>query len=137
MTVQKLSEELKDFYKNWILLSKDEIIKLCCDTFQQSRCDRWFEARLLRISARKDVHNVKVRKTKTVESLVNEMLNPVRVVTSVTRYGKDNESVATEQYQNLFNYSVKSVGVIVSKSQSWLCASLDGFVVQNKHLQNS
>ena len=134
MTIQKLSKELKDFYKNWIVLSEDEIIKLCCDTMQQSRCDRWFEARLLRISASKDVHNVKIRKTKTVESLVNEMLNPVRIETAATRYGKDNESVAKEQYQHLFKYSVKNVGVIVSKSQPWLCASLDGFVVQNNNI---
>ena len=105
MTVQKLSEELRDFYKNWIVLSKDEIIKLCCDTLQQSRCDRRFELRHLRISASKDVYNVKIRK-----------------------------SVAIEQYQNLFNYLMKNVGVIVNKSQPWLCANLDGFVVENKNI---
>ena len=39
---------LNNFYINNIVLSRKDIIKLCCDTMEQSKCNKWFETRNLR-----------------------------------------------------------------------------------------
>lgn len=47
------------------------------------------------------------------------------------QYGISNESNAKQLYQNMYNVEVKQVGLIISHLQPWMCASLDGVVVQN------
>lgn len=126
-----LLKEIDEFYKKFIVKSRKEIIQLCCDTLEQSNCQSWFEARKLRISASINVHCIKRRVKKPVESIVAEMLYPKDVKTAATRYGRDNESLAAEKYQKVHGTNVKKVGLIVSEQQPWLCASLDGVVFEN------
>lgn len=45
-----ISDELIQFYKSNILLSEKDITNLCCNTLEQCNCDKWCEARKLRIS---------------------------------------------------------------------------------------
>lgn len=126
-----MAPDVKDFYVKSIMMSKEEIINLSWDTIKQSKCDKWFKERRSRISASSKAHNIKVRKTKTVESLVMDMLHPKNFSAASTQYGIRNESQAKQEYQRQFNCNVEAVGVIVSESQPWLCASVDGVVVKD------
>lgn len=131
---QTLTPVLQQFYTSVIVKSEEEIVGLCCDTVQQSQCNEWFEARRCRISASANVHAIKRRIKKTVESLVAEMLFPKHVDTSSTRYGSSNESRALAEYAKLYGVSIKKVGLMISQKQPWLCASLDGVVIENGFL---
>lgn len=128
---QVVSKELRDFYMNSIVLSKKEIVELACDTLQQSKSDKWFSARYLRVSASQNAYSIKSRKTKTVESLVGDMLFPKQFDVSATQYGRSHEADARKLYEAVFDVKVETVGVIVSEKQPWLCASLDGVVFKN------
>ncbi|KAG5887810.1 hypothetical protein JTB14_019401 [Gonioctena quinquepunctata] len=105
--------ELKDFYEKVIKLSRNQIVKLACD--------EWFNSRYLRVSASKNAYCIKSRVKKTVESLIGDMLFPKKLDIRATRYGREHESKAREMYESLFN--VMNVGVVVSEKQPWLCAS--------------
>ncbi|KAK0169353.1 hypothetical protein PV328_012167 [Microctonus aethiopoides] len=101
-----LRKELCDFYEKYVVLTEEKIICLCCDTIEQSTCSDWFTARVLRISASSKAHRIKSRVTKTIESLVSDMLFPKNVDTASTQYGIKKESIARKEYEKRFN-SVK------------------------------
>lgn len=124
-----LNNDLKDYYKNTILKTDIEILKLCCDTVEQSLNNMWRKERSLRISASSKVHKIKIRNKKTIESLVNEFIEDKSIKNKSLDYGLKNEIKAKVLYEKLHNCKVFSVGVIISKYQPWLCASLDGVVV--------
>ena len=129
-------KKLIDFYeKSIVLKSADAIIKLCCDTLQQSESDTWYAARRLRISASTNVHSIKTRKTKSIEALVQEMLYPKKVDTTATRYGKNSESNARKQYELLYGVCVQQFGLVISEDQQWLCASPDGAVIKDDFIE--
>lgn len=121
-----LDKELREFYDKHIVMSKNAIVNLSCDTLEQSKCKKWFSARRLRISASKNVHSIKSRIKKSIESVVSDMLYPKKIEIASTQYGINNECNAKEEYKKLCNNQIKHVGVIPSVHQPWLCASLDG-----------
>lgn len=114
-----------------VQLSEEDIVNWSCETVKQSSSNNWFKARRLRISASSNVHNIKVLCRKPVQALVLDMLNPIKIDCSSTRYGLKMEAHAKEKYQEIKNCTVKQVGVLVSKYQPWLCASLDGVVIDD------
>ncbi|KAG5858289.1 hypothetical protein JTB14_025697 [Gonioctena quinquepunctata] len=126
--------ELKDFDEKVIKLSRNQIVKLACDTLVQSECDEWFNSRYLRISASKKAYCIKSGVKKTVESLIGDMLFPKKLDISATIYGREHESKARVMYKSLFNVNVMNVGVVVSEKQPWLCASLDGVVIEDSKI---
>ncbi|KAG5871363.1 hypothetical protein JTB14_019760 [Gonioctena quinquepunctata] len=81
--------ELKDFYEKVIKLSRNQLVKLACDTLVESECDEWFNSRYLRVSASKKAYCIKTRANKTVESLIGDMLFPKKVHIRATRYGRN------------------------------------------------
>ncbi|XP_024890188.1 uncharacterized protein LOC112466355 [Temnothorax curvispinosus] len=128
MKEQQVQEYAKNFYCASILLTRKEIVQLCCDTLEQSKCDKWFQARSIRLSASTNIHSIKIRNKKTIEKLVSEMLESKKVDTPGTRYGIKHEVDAMTEYENMFKVNVKKVGLLVCEKQPWLCASLDGVV---------
>lgn len=104
---------------------------MSCKTLRQSSSDEWYKARRLRFSASTNVHNIRVRSRKTIDSLVSEILYPKKINCASIRYGLKHESDAKKKYEVLNNSVVKRVGVVVGKFQPWLCASLDGVVVED------
>lgn len=126
-----LTKNLQKFYEDSISLSKEEIIQLACETLDQADNKDWFAARKKRISASKNAHRIKSRVTKSVESLVSDILFEKKISSKCTQYGIANERNARSDYEHIYKVSVKQVGVIVSEYQPWLCASLDGIVVHD------
>ena len=53
------------------------------------------------------------------------------IKTPAIKYGNKNETCAKKLYEKLSNCEIKNVGVLVSFKQPWLCASLDGVVIQD------
>ncbi|KAG5871704.1 hypothetical protein JTB14_031232 [Gonioctena quinquepunctata] len=68
--------ELKDFYEKVIKLSRNQIVKLACDTLMQSECDEWFNSRYLRVSASEKAYCIESRVEKTADTLIGDMLFP-------------------------------------------------------------
>lgn len=126
-----IPQELTQFYNKYIVMTVQQIIDLCCDTIQQSDSSEWFKARRYRISASKNAHSIKSRKSKTIPKLIEEMLFSKNINTEALRYGKEMESVARKEYEKENNIIVEQVGVIVCQKKPWLCASLDGVVIEN------
>uniref|UniRef100_A0A6P7GZQ9 Tonsoku-like protein n=1 Tax=Diabrotica virgifera virgifera TaxID=50390 RepID=A0A6P7GZQ9_DIAVI len=94
LTNYELDVNVEQFYEENIVKSEEETMKLCCETIKQSMCKLWFDVRRQHLTASKDVHNIKVRRTKTIESLVQTKLNPTSINTESTRYGVTNEQIA-------------------------------------------
>ncbi|KAG5880137.1 hypothetical protein JTB14_002157 [Gonioctena quinquepunctata] len=117
--------ELEDFYEKVIKLSRNQIVKLACDTLVQSEYDEWFNSRYLRVSASEKAYCIKSRVKKTAESLVGDMLIPKKLDIRATRYGREHESKAREINKSLFNVSVVNVGVV---------ASVDGVVIEDSEI---
>ena len=128
---QRIGKQEGAFYLKHVLIGRDKIVKLCCDTMEQSQCDKWFDARYVRISASKNAHTIKSRCKKPIDTIVTEMLYPKQIDTPSLRYGRTQEPNARLKYEELYECNVKKVGVIVSESQPWLCASPDGFILVN------
>ncbi|KAL1509246.1 hypothetical protein ABEB36_004012 [Hypothenemus hampei] len=126
-----LDEHLKVFYDKNIVMTKKDIVETCCNTIRQFKCSEWYTVRRLRISASTNVHRIKSRTRKTIENLVYSILYPKNFHCEAIQYGLKNEDQALRQYEILNNCEVKKVGVIVSENQSWLCASIDGVVIEN------
>lgn len=126
-----LVDNLKLYYENHVVVSNEDIIKMSCNTIKQSACPEWYAIRHVRVSASKNVHSIITRTTKSIESLVSDILNPKKVDCGATRYGICNEEKAIKAYEKLNFCQVKRVGVIICKDQNWLCASVDGVVVED------
>ncbi|KAK0177161.1 hypothetical protein PV328_001240 [Microctonus aethiopoides] len=114
-----LNNDLKDYYQNTILNTDIEILKLCCDTVEQSLNNMWRKERSLRISASSKVHKIKIRNKKTIESLVNEFIEDKSIKNKSLDYGLKNEIKAKVLYEKLHNCKVFSVGVIIIQQGSF------------------
>ena len=132
-TPQLVQKENQAFYEKCIVLNVQQILDLCYATMKQSDSSEWYRARRLRISASKNAHSIKSRKTKPIGKLIEEMLFSKHVSNNAIDYGKEMESVARQQYEREHGVSVERVGVIVCHKKPWLCASLDGIVYIESH----
>lgn len=112
-------------------MAEEEIIDLREQTIEQSSSAKWFEARRKRLTASKNLHSIKSKKSKSIESLVNDILHPKKVSCSSMNYGKKYEPEARKYYEETCNMQVKEMGALVSSSQHWICVSLDGVVVKD------
>lgn len=126
-----IATELLSFYNENVVLTDNQIMELCCDTITQSRCKRWIDERMIRISSSSNVHAIKSRRKKTIESLISDFIKPSSLNLDSTTYGIKNEPNARALYENLYQVKVIEVGVIVFFWQPWLCTSLDGIVIKN------
>lgn len=131
-TTQIVAKDVKDFYDKEIVKTRKDIMQLCCETMQQSNCGKWFDIRSFRVSASKNVHEIKSRQTKPIEKLVSAMLFPTKIDNAALRYGRKYEKNAAKEYERLYDAIVEKLGVIISEKQPWLCGSLDGIVVKNE-----
>ena len=89
---QRITKQDGDFYLKHVVIGRDEIVKLCCDTLEQSQCHKWFEAKYVRISASKNGHTINSRSQKPIDSIVTEMLHPQKI---------DTPSLVMEELKNL------------------------------------
>lgn len=88
-------KDLEAFYTREVLLDEAEIIKMCLETRRQSSSDKWFSVRGIRISASSRAHAIKMRQSKTIDSLINGFLTR----TSLT--GRAKKKLCMAQRMNL------------------------------------
>lgn len=125
------SPEKIDFYQKNILLCRDGIIATCRETLKQSKSPAWFVVRKNRITASKNSHAIKTRKSKTIASLIQDILHPKDLSRNENlKYGLKFEEFAISEYEKFAKLPVHRLGVLISEFQPWLCASLDGIVVE-------
>ncbi|XP_071580317.1 uncharacterized protein [Temnothorax nylanderi] len=127
-------EVLKAFYAREVNLGETQIIQICVDTRGQSYSDKWFSVRNIRISASSRAHSIKTRQSEKIDALVNKFLTPSCIngqAKKNTQYGSKNEGKALKEYEAIHGAKVIQIGVVVSKTQPWLCASPDGVVIED------
>lgn len=88
-----LDSKLQEFYNHNVVKNNSQSVTLCCETIKQALCKKWFAVRRLYFTASKDIHDIKVRRTKTIESLIEDKLQPKNLNTESTKYGINNEPV--------------------------------------------
>ncbi|KAK0157088.1 hypothetical protein PV328_011917 [Microctonus aethiopoides] len=71
----------EEYYEKNIILTKCDILKLSSDTLKQSKCDKWYQARNIRLSSSKNIHKIEWKSTK---------------------YGLKNEPIAKSRYEEMF-----------------------------------
>lgn len=106
-------------------MNYEDILKLCSLTLNQFQCRQWYAARRFRISASNNIHSIKIWTRKSIDKLVNDILYPSNVKSESTKYSLSEENNVQIEYEKLNDCEVKKIGVIISKKQPWLCASLD------------
>lgn len=126
-----VSVESEDFYKANVYVNETEIIDLCIRTREQSDSSEWIQARNLRITASSNVHAIKVFKGKNFSALAKNLVNPKTFSGPSVEYGKRKESLALRAYKKSKNVDVIPLGLLVSVSQPWLGASVDGVVIED------
>ena len=90
-SLDESESNLLDFYRQRVVLSEIDIKSLCLRTKDQSNSTKWAKERLMRISASDKAHSIKCRKTKSIDKLLEEFLNPVKSIGGAKKnvtYGK-------------------------------------------------
>ncbi|KAK0074417.1 hypothetical protein PV325_008385, partial [Microctonus aethiopoides] len=106
--IKSLMSSLLDEIEKQELKEKNNLnIEACLEQFiifsSQSEDPQWFEVRRLRISASTNVHSIKTREKKTIESLIADFLSPKKFNNGATKYGKKNESIARSLYEQFLD----------------------------------
>ena len=110
------------------------------ETLLQSLCGRWHEERKRRITASRVGEIVRRKVSIKVEPLGRRYLYPTFKGSKATRHGNKNEDLAIGEYVARHNNSssvaieVVKTGLHIYPSKSWLAASPDGFVLQDKQV---
>src|SRR5207249_11939308 len=100
--------------------------------FLQSAEEKWYNARLCRVTASK-AHSILTRQ-KDFEALAARLTTSAKSVDTVAmRYGRDTESTARQLFEELHpGVKAKQVGMLVRESQPWLGCSPDSIVLTDK-----
>lgn len=134
---ENTDQELMEYFRQNILLDELAIVDLCAKTQDQSQSKAWFIERQKRISASSKAHDIKSRKTRTVDSLLKSFFNftqPQGKAKQALDYGKRNEAIAISEYEKIYRVKVVQIGLVVAHSQPWLCASPDGIVIEDNKI---
>lgn len=119
-----IADDLYQWYSKHVVLY-DAFTRL-----NQSDCPAWFEARKCRISASR-AHSVKTRKG-NFDTLVANLMKDNKFKSAATTYSIRMEKLAFTIYSSMAqqrDFTLFKMGVIVKKSQPWLCCSPDGIAV--------
>ncbi|XP_064462934.1 uncharacterized protein LOC135373798 [Ornithodoros turicata] len=121
------SADTMQFYKDNIVITKDEAEKILRDTYKDKLI--WMTQRRNRITgttcyplftySKKDWHQ------KVLSTLHSSFKG-----NSSTRYGNDNEEAARLRYEEVMQRKVITCGLVVSTKNPWLACSPDGVVME-------
>jgi len=127
--IQKfLDQKSEKFFHDNILQDPLGCKQIFVSTLAQNQSPRWFTERKLRITASKAHKILNARKLETQMKYFFE--SPP--LTASMAYGTAMEKKAKEHYSQVTGNSVFDSGLILKHSQSWLCASPDGFLEDAK-----
>lgn len=100
----------------------------------KQRSKEWFDVRRGKITGSIAGAILNLNKYKSRKDVMREMvrsyhgLQPDFVGNKFTQYGIDNEPLAIESFEKLFNVEVSECSFVVSNQYEWLGASPDGFI---------
>jgi putative phage-type endonuclease len=117
-----ISPELKTFYDLKINVTSDKRLEICTETVSQASNLIWKCERRKRISASR-AHQIFRAKTKrmALKYFFEEKMENRNFI-----YGRETEPKAKECFQSVLNVHVFDCGLVIKKSQPWICASPDG-----------
>lgn len=97
-------------------------------TREQSNSDNWLYERSKRISSTMFKDVAERRKTTLSAKLVKRIVYREKISTKAMEYGRANESIAIQAYENFKGVTVKRCGLFVDPKNPFLCTSPDGLV---------
>lgn len=117
------------YYNTNIAVSEARIIEIATLTILQSKTPEWQKIRQCRVSATK-AYSIVVRK-KNFDELAAKFVMDKKFQSEATNYGIQKEQTAFAEFEGslIEGFQVSKVGVIIKKSQPWLCCSPDGILV--------
>lgn len=130
-----LEEDLKEAAQKFVqalALDPEEILK---ETAGQHRSNRWYEERRKRLTASNFGRICKLRCTTSCANTVKSLLYQQFTGSAATKYGKENEHRAIEDFQNFIKMKVNPCGLFVDEAHPFLAASPDGLVGDNALLE--
>lgn len=123
---------INSFYRDNIVVSKGESIKIAKSTVEQSSCAEWYDFRKFRLSASK-AYRVIVR-SHSFEKLAAALVKNKKFDCPATQYGILSEKRALVEFCKMFHtkFQIVNVGVLCKLSQPWICGSPDGIIVETE-----
>jgi len=123
-----LSPDLSKFFNENIVLTEDNCQAAFLTTVGQFRNPKWFSCRKNRISASKAHQILHARKKETrLKYFFGTTFTSKAMI-----YGQETESKAKETFESQTNCQVLPSGLVIKPFQSWLCASPDGLLPNEK-----
>ncbi len=119
-----LTEEQQQLFVSKVQVDVSTAKEICRRTVGQSKKREWYIQRKLRISASRAHKIWRAREEKTLISYFRDTL----IDNVDLKYGRRMEVIARKKYENITEYSVTEVGLVVKESHPWLSASPDGVV---------
>ena len=135
-----LADAIKTYEEQHVCVNNDQRVAIAKETLLQSLCGRWHEERKRRITASRVGEIIRRKVSIKVEPLVHRYLYPIFKGSKATRHGNKNEDLAIGEYVARHNNSssvaieVVKTGLYIHLSKSWLAASPDGLVLQDKQV---
>lgn len=125
--------ELLSLYKD-VVVEKEQWMKICIESENQSDCLQWFSERYKRITSSRKAHQIKTRKER-FENLADQFKkNKFQGrMTEAMAYGIQTESIARNAFSNLTGQTVDTVGLVIKIEQPFLAASPDGIIIREWH----
>ena len=119
-------------------IHKEESHNIEQETLLQSKCEKWFQYRMNRITS-SVAHKVFTRQ-RNFESLVTSLTEPKphselpQIVKDAMEHGTKYEPIARKKYFELLKYDLKrdvdirETGLVIQPNLFWVAASPDGLV---------
>ena len=136
LNLKTVSRKENVFYQKNVVVDKNKLIKIALKSAEQSQSSIWYKERFIRITASSRAHKVKTRK-ENFEGLAATFFKEKYKISSTPemRYGLRMEREAKLKFQEMTNYFIYDVGLIVSSKQPYLACSADGLIRKDNILE--
>ncbi|XP_044759747.1 uncharacterized protein LOC123317338 isoform X1 [Coccinella septempunctata] len=118
----------KELFLKALYLSEEEIEDLQNNTIGQADSPLWKEERRKRLTASNFGKICKMRTSTHCKNAVRALLYDTFTGNQYTKWGKDHEDTAIEQFEELTSYHVEKCGFYVDFEKPYLGASPDGLI---------
>lgn len=121
------------FYKQFVLVNRDQILNLMYSTIEQANNSAWRLHRQTRLSASSKAHQINTRRNRN-EELAKRFVKDKKIFGKGLKYVKYElrlEDFAFKMYSDVVNVHVIKCGLVIHQKQPWICASPDGLVFCN------
>ncbi|KAH0807689.1 hypothetical protein GEV33_015102 [Tenebrio molitor] len=130
MTHEEYAAEQEKFLKD-LQKSPQQITAIEEETRSQSASQKWKQERHLRLTASNFGEICRMRSTTSCQNMVKRLLYCTFKGNRYTRWGTEHESLAIEEFELKYGFTVSKCGFFIDKTHYYLGASPDGLIDNN------